>query len=77
MLTQAQPTDRSSEHKLFATALECAHKSLELCVAARLLYVTWTSVVAERNFRAKPTAEYCGQDQDVRFTSRCCILLAN
>ena len=27
-------TDRSGEHKLFATALESAHKSLELCVAA-------------------------------------------
>ena len=26
--------DRSGEHKLFAIALECAHKSLELCVAA-------------------------------------------
>ena len=77
MLTPAQPTDRSGEHKLFATALECAHKFLELCVAPRLLYVTWTSAVAERNFRAKPTAKYCGQDQDVRFTSRCRILLAN
>ena len=27
-------TTRSGEHKLFATALESAHKSLELCVAA-------------------------------------------
>ena len=27
-------TDRSGEHKLFATALDGAHKSLELCVAA-------------------------------------------
>ena len=27
-------TDRSGEHKLFETALESAHKSLELCVAA-------------------------------------------
>ena len=27
-------TDRSGEHKLLATALEIAHKSLELCVAA-------------------------------------------
>ena len=27
-------TDRSGEHKLIATALEGAHKSLELCVAA-------------------------------------------
>ena len=27
-------TDRSGEHKLFAIALESAHKSLELCVAA-------------------------------------------
>ena len=27
-------TDRPGEHKLFATALENAHKSLELCVAA-------------------------------------------
>ena len=31
-------TDRSGEHKLFATALESAHKSLELCVAADIKF---------------------------------------